>query len=163
MLSVKKALIKDIPEIKKVLKETWITTYGTLFSKDAINKITSDWHSSERIAFSINDPESFTIVAKNEDGKIVGLATARRKNKSTLNLSRLYVLPNFQKKGIGKELLNKALFYFDNIKNVTLEVEEMNKNAIEFYERQEFIKKSSREDIVEGITIKSVVMTKQLE
>ncbi len=53
-------------------------------------------------------------------------------------IHHLAILPDYQKKGFGKELLNKVIHAFeeDNIVKIKLEVLETNKNVIEFYLKQ---------------------------
>lgn len=53
-------------------------------------------------------------------------------------IHHLAVLPEYQKKGYGKMLLNKVITAFENDKivKIKLEVLESNKKVLDFYERQ---------------------------
>lgn len=70
-------------------------------------------------------------VAKIED-VIVGFIEIK-----DCHLNHLYVLPKFQKKGIGKLLLDKAKSI--SPQGLTIMVFEANKGAIKFYEREGFV------------------------
>lgn len=45
IITIGKAKVEEVLEIKKLLYKTWISTYSTLYFLEAINKITSEWHS----------------------------------------------------------------------------------------------------------------------
>ena len=160
MYTIHKATLKNIPEIKEVLKKTWVATYGYLFNENIINKITSDWHSVERLSQSIKNPESLMLIAKNKSGKIIGLCSTSKNNR-ILKISRLYVLPKYQKMGIGKKLLEQSILHFKHIYTIALEVEALNTNAIEFYKLQGFKTDKSFVENIEGIKIKSLSMFKK--
>lgn len=161
MFSISKAKEKDVKEIQQVLKTTWIATYGKVFSSEAIDKITSVWHSEENILSTINNPNAYIAVTKTAEGKIVGMITAIKED-HILHLYRLYILPEFQKKGLGQELFSYALASFNEVTSVVLEVEEMNQNAIGFYKKLGFEQQGETEEEVEGVKLKAYKMVKQL-
>lgn len=57
-------------------------------------------------------------------------------------LHHLYVVPNFQNRGIGKSLLDKAKQ--ESPKRISLWIFEDNREAIKFYEREGFILQEKR-------------------
>ncbi len=73
-----------------------------------------------------------------EGDKIAGFCQIV-KGKEYNELKIIYVLPEYQGKGIGKMLASKALSLLDPRKDIIVEVVEYNKNAIGFYERLGFI------------------------
>lgn len=163
MFTIQKANINEVPEIKKLLKSTWIDTYGSYYSPESIEEITSSWHDPKLLAAQIQNPEYYFATAKSEEGNLVGIITARRiENEQTLQLDRLYILPKYQGKGIGKQLLNKALTAFDGITTVFLEVEAMNKNAIDFYLKQGFEQYDESEETIGNKKFKVIEMVMKL-
>ncbi len=64
--------------------------------------------------------------------KFVGFSVVY-KDEGKDQISAVYVLPEYQCKGIGKILLKKALEFFKDSKEIWLEVAIFNKNAIHFY------------------------------
>ena len=161
MITIEKATENDVDAIRNVLRATWIATYGSLFSKEGVKRITNNWHAPERILYSINDKNSYIAIAKDK-GKTVGVVTAQKNGNTQLHLWRLYVLPTEQGRGIGKLLFQNAVEAFPGIKLVFLEVEKMNLHAQEFYKRQGFIPIETSHEVIEGVTIEAVKMEKQL-
>ena len=59
MGSIERANVKDVPEIKQVLSETWRATYSSFLSQATINTVTSVWHSPDQLAAEIQNPRIF--------------------------------------------------------------------------------------------------------
>ena len=162
MILIEKARLDEIPEIKNLLKDTWIDTYDSYYSSEMIEEITSLWHDPERLAEQIKNNNCYFAVVKNDIGKIVGIVTARRIENKILQIDRLYIHPDFQGQGIGKQLLDNSSREFETIKTVIIDVEAMNKKAIEFYERQDFEKYDESEEIIGDKNFKVIKMKKSM-
>ncbi len=94
------------------------------------------------------------------DGKIVGFSATYRENEKD-RVGAIYVLPEHQGKGIGKILLQKALDFLKNSKEIWIEVAEYNENAIKFYEKSGFHivpGKKGKQEIIEGKFIPTIEM-----
>ena len=65
-------------------------------------------------------------------------------NKDNNLLRTIYVLPEFQGKGIGKMLWNEFKDYLDPKKDTILQVATYNQNAIEFYKKLGFVDSGKR-------------------
>lgn len=96
----------DVDAIREVYYQTWVYSYVGLVPQgllDNIDKKTT-WHPENRL--------NNTLVAI-VDQKVVGVCTygpARRNRYQNYGeIYSIYVLPNFQHKGIGKKLFQKAL------------------------------------------------------
>ncbi|MBX3082659.1 MAG: GNAT family N-acetyltransferase, partial [Anaerolineae bacterium] len=107
-------------------------------------------------------PDLFFAVAKDENGRKLGLITARKVDDATLMLHRLYVHPKFQRQGIGSKMLDAALIEFPTAKTMRLEVEEENKKGYAFYVKQGFKDIDRKTETVEGEVLKIIVMEKSL-
>lgn len=134
---MQRAKKEDVYDIKKLLSETWVNTYGGIYSKDTIQNITSQWHKPELLVLQIQDPVVYFGIAK-EQNQIVGLITLRRVDKNILIMNRLYVHSHFQRKGIGTKLMEEALKMFQGYQELRIEVEEQNIKGISFYKKQGF-------------------------
>jgi GNAT superfamily N-acetyltransferase len=145
-----------------VLSDTWVDTYGSFLSEKIIQKVTSVWHDPNLLASQIRNPEFFFAVAKDERAAILGLATARKLGDDTVLINRLYVHPQFQRRGIGEMLLNTSISAFPDTKRVRLEVEEQNQKGLAFYLKQGFKEIGRNEENVEGETLKVVEMEKRI-
>ncbi len=160
MITVHPVKLEEILEVKQLLSYTWSCTYGEFLSPKTIEKVTSVWHSPENLKAQTQDPSVYFAVAKDSNGKIVGLVTARAIDNSIIVVYRLYVHPASQRQGIGTLLLSAAIKHFPNRKIVKLEVEELNKKAINFYKKQGFKEVERKQENIEGETLNTIVMEK---
>ncbi len=160
MVSIERAKVEGVTEIKQVLSETWRATYSSFLSPATINAVTSVWHSLDRLAAEIQNPRIFFGVAKTEKGTILGLTTVGQISDDTVMLSRLYVHPHCQRQGIGSQLLQAGITAFPTARTIRLEVEENNHSAYTFYHTHGFRETESKEERVEGDVIKVKVMEK---
>jgi ribosomal protein S18 acetylase RimI-like enzyme len=79
------------------------------------------------------------LVALNEtDNEVVGYAHAMEKNREDYELLRIYVLPQYQGKGIGKQLLQELKNQIKNLKKIKAWVEKENQIGRSFYENKGF-------------------------
>lgn len=160
MVSIERATVEDVPEIKQVLSETWRATYSPFLSPATIDTVTSVWHSPDQLAAEIQNPRIFFGVAKTENAAIVGLTTVGQITEDTVVLSRLYVHPEYQRQGIGSQLLRAGITAFPSVHTIRLEVEENNQSAYTFYYKHGFRETERKEEHVEGDVIKVQVMEK---
>ena len=162
MITVQPAEVDEVQAIKKVLSETWIDTYGPFLPAEVIKKVTELWHSPETLAAEIENARVFFHVAKNEQGAIVGLLTAGRPSDDIVNIGRLYVLPGYQRQGIGGKLLEACAAAFPEAQRLRLEVEAQNEKGMAFYRKQGFEEVSRKEEKIEETTLEVVEMERQL-
>lgn len=160
MVNIERANVKDVPEIKQVLSETWRATYSSFLSQATINTVTSVWHSPNQLAVEIQNPHIFFGVAKTSDGAIIGLTTMGQITDDLIVLSRLYVHPQYQGQGIGSRLLQAGITAFPTARTIRLEVEENNHLAYTFYYHHGFRDTESKVERVEGDVINVMVMEK---
>ena len=140
------------------MSKVWNDTYKDIIPQKVIEEITSSWHSIENLKNQIIDKNTIFKIAE-ENKKIVGLLTAKNSN-NKYYLSRLYVLPNHQRKGIGKELLNN-LIISNNVKEIELEVEEENKKGLEFYKKEGFIIIGNNTEYINNFELRNFIMNKK--
>lgn len=163
MITIHKAKTEEVLEIKKLLKETWTSTYADLYSPEAIETVTSKWHAPEFLKQQIEDKDGFFLVAKDGDN-IVGMGNAiLTHNGEVINLQRLHISPNNQGQGIGTMLVQKILTAFPTAKKADLEVEKQNHKAQAFYKKHGFENVGETVFEVQNIKLDCLVMEKMLE
>jgi ribosomal protein S18 acetylase RimI-like enzyme len=162
MVTVQRANVEEVQEIKQVLSETWMDTYGSFLSQDTMQKVTTVWHNLELLASQVQNPEIFFGVAKDEGNTILGLVTARRQGDDEVMIDRLYVSPQYQRKGIGTKLLEESIVSFPGTKRLLVEVEEQNKKGLSFYQKLGFKQISRKEESVQDETLRVIEMEKRL-
>jgi ribosomal protein S18 acetylase RimI-like enzyme len=72
------------------------------------------------------------------NGKVVGFCFVT-KNEERNQLSAIYILPEFQGKGLGKSLWESASSFIDTSKDTFVDVVTYNTQAIEFYKKLGFV------------------------
>jgi ribosomal protein S18 acetylase RimI-like enzyme len=135
---IRPATLADLPAIREVLVTTWHATYDPIDGPEAVTRITDVWHAPDALRAQLNQPDSCFLVAETVNGHIVATSLARLGPDGNVNLSRLYILPDFQRGGLGSRMLAATLKPFASAKLVALEVAPENASAIAFYERHGF-------------------------
>ena len=136
--------------IVNVLYKTWLATYPN----KEFGITTNDIEESYKESFTKENlkklSDKITQLNQNErrlvakiGNNIVGVATIVRNENNNL-LKTIYVLPEFQGKGIGKMLWQEAKRFCDQNKDIILQVATYNKNTIEFYKKLGFIDTGKR-------------------
>ncbi len=163
MITVQRASLEDVPDIKQLLSETWIDTYGAFLSQETIQNVTTVWHDPQHLAAQVRHPEIFFGVAKDDENTTLGLVTARQQSDDIIVITRLYVNPQSQRNGIGSKLLAVSANAFPDAKRLRLEVESLNEKGLSFYRKQGFKEISRKEEEVEGEMMRIIEMEKCLD
>ena len=134
MFFVRSASARDIPAIREVLAETWPTTYAPFYGAARVEEIIADWHSEAAVKASLARPDGEFLVA--DDGtRIGGVAFASHApGTHIVSLHQLYVRPECQGLGIGRDLFAEIETCFPGARSLTLEVDPGNEPAIAFYQ-----------------------------
>ena len=130
MISIRKATGDDIAAISSVQKTTWLATYPN----ESIGITRADIEEKfiqNNVVWDFSDVRFSTWVAE-ANGNIVGYCVAQ-KEQTQNRLKALYVLPLYQKRGIGKKLMTETLSWLREGKIICLNVASYNKKAIRFY------------------------------
>ena len=97
--------IEDTDETQKVLFKTWVASYAGFIPMTDIQWYFNNYYSDINFARLQADPDIWSFVAET-GGHVVGYARGRNNlDQKRFYLESLYVLPEFQGKGIGTELL----------------------------------------------------------
>jgi GNAT superfamily N-acetyltransferase len=117
----------DAEGITTVYYKTWLATYP-----------------NKEIGITREDiEESYKDSFTEESDRVVGVARMIR-NENNNQLQTIYVLPEFQGKGIGKMLWAEAKSFCDPAKDIIVQVATYNQNAIEFYKKLGFVDTGKR-------------------
>ncbi len=135
MFFVRTASVRDIDKIRPVLVETWHDTYDGIYGVDFVNDICETWHSADAIKQNVEDRNAEYVVA--DDGQSLGgVAYVKAPSEDGIAyLSQIYVLPEHQRQGIGRDLLEEIELSFPEAKLMRLGVDARNVKAVGFYER----------------------------
>ena len=101
--SIEPAQESDIEGVQAVAAAGWRAAYRHVFSEEFIAATLADWYSRERLLESVRNPNGYFLVAR-QNGRVVGYAQVWDGRRGA-ELTRLYVLPDFWRQGIGAVLL----------------------------------------------------------
>jgi GrpB-like predicted nucleotidyltransferase (UPF0157 family)/ribosomal protein S18 acetylase RimI-like enzyme len=135
---------EDARDIQEVFYKTWLDTYPNEEAGITVEDIEDkykDVFTDEAIqtrAEKITHPaEGQTMFVARDGSKVVGFCRVIQEEDRS-KLSTIYVLPEYQGKGVGRSLWNDAQNVLDKSKDIFVEVATYNTNSIEFYKKLGF-------------------------
>ncbi len=132
--------LEDTAGIQKVLLNTWLASYADFIPVTDIQWYFNNYYSEVNFAQLFDDAASTSYVAEIKN-HIVGYARTKiNHDQKRCYLESLYVLPEFQGKGIGSELLKLAEKKATNhsFKQIWLGVMVQNVPSLEWYKKLGF-------------------------
>lgn len=163
MFFVRTASGRDLANVSALLAETWHATYDALYGADKVNEITARWHSVPALKVLLEGKGSEFVVA--DDGREIagmGYATMAADRPKTALLQQLYVLPRYQRQGIGRDMFAELETCFPDAETMQIRVDQRNLLAISFWERLGFGKTGETgDDLAAGFA--AIVLEKRLD
>ena len=155
----------DLPKVRDLAERIWRSSYGELLSPGQIEYMLDWMYSLERLRRDWTSGVVFhwPIVDQIPVGY---MATQTDPHAAVLHLHKLYVLPQFQGKGLGGRLLEHAFQAATQAgcRTVRLHVNKGNLRAIACYHRHGFLKEASVvNDIGGGYFMDDYVMVRPLD
>jgi ribosomal protein S18 acetylase RimI-like enzyme len=146
-MNIREATENDAKVLSDVSVKSYVDAFGSPYSDPLEMKKWIDETRSEAYYKKIID-KNLILVAE-ENGHIVGYLEfgavganypVKNKEEGDWQISRLYVLSEYQNKGIGKSLLDKILSYpeLHRAKSIYVDVSEKNKGAQRLYKSYGF-------------------------
>jgi ribosomal protein S18 acetylase RimI-like enzyme len=153
MFFVRTASERDLAKVSVLLGETWHATYDALYGADKVSEITARWHSVPALKARLARKDSEFVVADNgrELGGM-GYAAMAKDRPKTAFLHQLYVLPRYQRQGIGRDLFAELETCFPDANAMLLEVDPRNEAAVAFYGAHGFVKVGETQHTADGIS-----------
>lgn len=161
MIIICRANINNADEIKKLLNLVWMDTYKDFFSQQTVDYIINESQTVNKFKVEIQDEKILFLIAKDDENKIVGLVTAQEKEDGVF-LKRLYIHPNYQRKGIGIKLLAGVIDSFKTANRIYLEVEKDNIKGSNFYNKYGFKAIRENEYDLNGDKFSTMLMEKRI-
>ncbi len=133
----------DLPQITHVANVTWQATYHNAITLENQRDFLAQLYKPEILANSLTAMGQWLYVSQVEN-KVVGFGHFVQRYHPTQHraeLVSLYVLPDYQSKGIGQAILETAFATLSkaNITQCTASVKTTNIQACKFYERNGFV------------------------
>lgn len=146
-IEIIRVTLNDIEQLQKIATETFIETYSAGNTAENMKKYLEECFSLERLTAELNDKDSQFYFAE-FDNNIIGYIKLNSgqsqtdlKDDKALEIERIYVLKEFQRRNAGQLLYEKAMQIAGqaNADYVWLGVWDKNPRAINFYEKNGFI------------------------
>lgn len=141
---------EDALGMNTLLYKTWLATYpneklGITVEdiEERLKETISEEFTSRFKKVLENIPANQKRVVAKDGELIVGLSTMVR-NETNNQLRTVYVLPEYQGKGIGTQLWNAVKDFIDPTKETIVQVADYNEQAIKFYEKLGFVDTGKR-------------------
>lgn len=134
MFFVRTASERDLKKVRDLLGETWRATYADRYGAEKVATFHDTRHSLSALKVYLDQPSGEFLVADN-GSEIAGMAYAApaKDMAKTINLYMLYVHPEHQRQGIGRDLFAEVESCFPDAEIMRLDVDQDNAGAIAFY------------------------------
>ena len=141
MFFVRTVSERDLAKVSALLAETWHATYDGLYGADKVSEITARWHSVPALKARLERKDSEFVVADNgKEFAGMGYVAMAKDRPKTVLLHQLYVLPRYQRQGIGRDMFAELETCFPDANAMLLEVDPRNEAAVAFYLAHGFAK-----------------------
>jgi len=140
--------------VESVARATWCVAYAGIIPDEVQRRLLDRWYSAETLSRALEARGSSFFVAESS-GDVIGFAQFVRRSAESVELTRIYVLPDRQRSGIGMLLLDAGLTEFagEGLKHLTVQVERENRNGRRFYERAGFAEPRELTHEVQGYVL----------
>jgi ribosomal protein S18 acetylase RimI-like enzyme len=149
-----RAEVSDLSKVETVARATWPVAYAGIIPDEVQRRLLDSWYSVESLSRALAAQGSSFFVAESS-GDVIGFAQFVRRSEESVELTRIYVLPDRQRSGIGMQLLGAGLAEFagEGLKYLTVAVERDNGNGRRFYERVGFAEPRELTHEVQGYSL----------
>lgn len=161
MIQIRQIPKEELSKVQSIAHRTWPSTFANILSPEQIQYMLNLMYELKTLESQLEKGHTFLLVE--EDGKELGFAgfELNHSDGPKAKLHKIYLLPESQGKGVGKKLILEvaARAKAAGQKNLLLNVNKYNQNAIDFYKRigfEEIYKEVI--DIGSGYVMDDVVM-----
>ena len=146
-IKITKVKLADIADLQLIGRQTFVETFADHNTADDMQKYLDNNLSIDKLKKELTDTNSEFYFAT-LDNKVIGYlkinfaqAQTELKDKSSLEIERIYILKDFHGKKVGQVLYDKAIDIAKQTKAdyVWLGVWEKNPRAINFYKKNGFV------------------------
>jgi ribosomal protein S18 acetylase RimI-like enzyme len=155
--AIRRAEATDLSNIETVARTTWPVAYAGIIPDEIQRRLLDSWYSPESLSLALAAQGSTFLVAEWRRS-IIGFAQYMRRSAESVELTRIYVLPDRQRSGIGADLVRTGLAIFaeEGLRRLTVSVERENILGRRFYERMAFSEPRELTQEVQGYSLKLV-------
>ncbi|PFA62880.1 GNAT family N-acetyltransferase [Bacillus sp. AFS015802] len=167
---LKKCTLEDAPALQEISYDTFNETFKEQNSPENMKAYLDKAFNLEQVETELTHRSSHFYLVYVHDAvagylKVnTGDAQSEEMGHESLEIERIYIKSMFQKHGLGKYLLNKAVEMAreQHLKNVWLGVWEKNENAIAFYKKMGFVETGAHSFYMGDEKQTDLIMTKPI-
>lgn len=161
-MSIERIDASKLRYVQEIAKITWPVAFGEILSKEQLDYMMEMMYNPQTLQQQLERGHEFYLY--HVDGRVAGFMglEPNYKGKKQLKIHKLYILPEFQGKGIGEAFIRLAEVRCVklNLDSLTLNVNRYNK-ALHFYEKLNFTNVKSEDiEIGNGYLMEDFVMEK---
>src|SRR5215475_6889991 len=136
---IRRAEATDLVKVERVARATWPVAYAGIIPDEVQRRLLDSWYSPASLRRGLAAEGSSFFVAELA-GDAIGFAQFVRRSAQSVELTRIYVLPDRQRSGVGMQFLDAGLAEFagEDLQYLTVQVERDNRVGRRFYERAGF-------------------------
>ncbi len=155
--AIRRAEATDFSNIETVARTTWPVAYAGIIPDEIQRRLLDSWYSPESLSLALAAQGSTFLVAEWRRS-VIGFAQYMRRSPESVELTRIYVLPDRQRSGIGADLVRAGLAIFaeEGLRRLTVSVERENILGRRFYERMAFGEPRELTQEMQGYSLKLV-------
>jgi len=137
-MKIKKAIISDIPIIKKIAEKAWRPTYEHILTERQTLYMLDLMYNSLTLENQINGNIAFFMVDLGQ--KTVGYFSVEILNEQKVKLHKIYLDPTQKQQGLGKKIIQfiRDWTLTNQRESIILNVNK-NNSAVQFYQKMGFI------------------------
>ncbi len=137
-MQIRRATNRDIPGIQQVAEASWRSAYDGVLRPETVESVLAEFYSEDSLLHSLKHQAVVFLLAE-VNGQVVGFVQALPKpGKNDYELTRLYILPDHQRQGIGRKL-EQAVEQSLEDRRLWVLVEQDNQGAIAFFKSLGFV------------------------
>ncbi|HEY0897265.1 MAG TPA: GNAT family N-acetyltransferase [Sphingobacteriaceae bacterium] len=146
-LIFRQAALQDLAELADLSVKTFHPAFASLNSEANMRVYMKDAFSEEQLSTELTNPQSVFFFLVQADGRPAGYlklnfgpAQTDLHDPDSLEIQRIYVLPQFQGQKLGEQMIRKAVAVAreNRLSYIWLGVWEKNTRAVRFYEHHGF-------------------------
>lgn len=137
MITIQKAQLTDIPTIQAIAAEAWPAAFRDILSPEQISYMMDMMYSTAALEKQITTQHHQFLLAREGDHYVGYLAfELNYKKEPKTKIHKIYLLPNTQGKGIGRQLFDEVSKIARSQANDTLSLNVNRSNsAVHFYQK----------------------------
>lgn len=168
IVTIREAQPNELHLTRKIATITWPVAYSRILEPDQLEYMLGLFYSDESLADQYQNQQHRFFLAFDDNQQCVGFASysynGNEASQNIYKLHKLYVLPDWQKAGVGRQLLQEVITVVRQKENPYLIVNVNRHNsALHFYQKLGFqIIKEEDIDIGNGYYMIDYVMERKL-